>query len=46
MEQLQKAQQLGVHAMKAQRIAKWAGGIAGTAVLGGGVVRGIETLLQ
>jgi hypothetical protein len=46
MDQLQRAQQLGIHAMKVQRLARWAGGIAGTAVLGSGVVKGIETLLQ
>lgn len=37
---------MGIQAMKVQRIVGWAGGIAATAALGSGVVKGIESLFQ
>lgn len=37
IDQLQAAQDAGVHAMKTQKVAKWLGGIVGSAALGLGV---------
>jgi hypothetical protein len=49
MEQLQAAQKAGVHAMKAQKIAKWAAGLAGAVAIGSAATAGakhVMTLLE